>query len=109
VAPVEPPEGNGKLLKYRVDALEHRVKGDEQAYKFIAEKGAKANEQIRVHDSQIAQLHEELHDVRNAAMEVPVLRERLDTAIDQMKSIRTALYSAAGGLALVAAAVVFTP
>jgi DNA repair exonuclease SbcCD ATPase subunit len=109
VAPVEPPEGNGKLLKYRVDALEHRVKGDEQAYKFIAEKGAKANEQIRVHDEQFSEIERRLTAVETLISDVPVLRERLDTAIDQMRSIRTALYSAAGGLALVAAAVVFSP
>jgi chromosome segregation ATPase len=103
------PSGNGNVLRERIAWLRHRIRGLETGTKYLAELGAKANEQIRVHDEQFHELERRLSAVESAVSDVPVLRERLDTAIDQMRSIRTALYSAAGGLALVAAAVVFSP
>lgn len=103
------PTGNGNVLKERVAWLRHRIRGLEEGTKLLAQLGSKANEQIKVHDEQFHEHERRLESVEHAVSDIPVLRERLDTAIDQMKSIRTALYSAAGGLALVAAAVVFSP
>lgn len=101
-------EPNGNVLRERVEQLRHRLKSTEEAYKFIASMGAKANEQLLVHDQRFRDLDKDLEHMRAVVEDVPVLRERLDTAIDNMKSIRTALYSAAGSLLVVAAAVVFT-
>jgi chromosome segregation ATPase len=107
VCPVDPPEGNGKLLRYRLDRVEHKHKGLETATQFLAEKGAQNNEQIKVHDAQLAQLHEELRDVRNAAKEVAVLRSEVENLLDGWRAVRNAFLTAAGGLVLLASSIVW--
>jgi chromosome condensin MukBEF ATPase and DNA-binding subunit MukB len=99
---------NGNTVRYRVGELEKAREQDREATRLLADFGRRNNEQIRVHDQRFIDLEKEVDGMRSAVADVPVLRERLDTAIDSMKSIRTALYSAAASLLVVAGAVVFT-
>lgn len=98
---------NGNVLRFRVDRVEHRVKGAEQACKWIAEKGAKANEQLRVHDEQFRDVERRLGDVEETMKDVPVLHERVDTVIEGVKAARNALWAAAGSFLVLAATVVW--
>jgi hypothetical protein len=94
------PEQNGAPRWRDIERLDKHNETQDEAFKWLAGMGQRNNEQIVV-------LRKDVDNMSVDVADVPVLRERLDTAIDNMKSIRTALYSAAASLIVVAAAVVF--
>lgn len=98
---------NGNTLRYRVEQLEVRAKGIEQGTRLLSEFGQRNNEQIQVQGSRLAQLHEELRDVREAAKEVPVLRAEVASIVDTLRAARNALFAAAGGLVVVAVGIIY--
>lgn len=99
--------GNGNVLRFRIERVEHRLKGAEEATRWVAEKGAKQNEQIRVHDERFREQDRRLDDIEEKAMKVPVLEERVDTVIESVRAARNALYAAAGAFLVLAATVVW--
>lgn len=98
---------NGNLLRYRLDRIEHRAKNIEQAMQFIAEKGAKCNEQIKVHDERFRDQQREIDEMRDTVGRVPVLEERVGTLLDGFKDAKRALWAAAGSFLVLAATIVW--
>ena len=98
---------NGNVLRHRVSQLEHRAKNIEEGTRLLSQFGERNNTQIKVLDSQVTQLHEELHDVRVAAQEVAVLRSEVNTLVEGWRAVRNAFLAAAGGLILLAVSIVW--
>jgi cell division protein FtsB len=98
---------NGNVLRYRVDKLEHRLKGAEQATKWVADKGAKANEQIRVHDRCLTDIEKDVDELKQAVAEVPVLKAELSDLKDSWRAVRNAFYAAGVGLFSLAATIFY--
>ena len=81
---------NGNVLRYRLDRVEHRVKGAEQAAKWIAEKGAKHNEQLLVHDEQFREFDRRLAAVEEDVKDLPAVRAELKGVKESVQAARTA-------------------
>lgn len=107
--PDEKPNGN--TLRYRVEQLEARARSIEQGTKLLADFGQRGNEQIQVHGSQLAQIHEELREVRvaalGAAQATAVLRADVASITDTLRAARNAFFAAAGSMVVVAMGIVY--
>ena len=100
MCPVEPPEGNGHVLEYRIRTLEHRVKNLEEGTKLLADFGSR-------HNAQINDLREDVHDMKPDVAKVPVLETKVDSLLDGWRAVRNAFFAAAGGLVILAASIVY--
>lgn len=100
-------EQNGNVLRERIEQLRHRLKGTEEAMRFLAEKGARNNEQIRVHDEQLREVNRRLDDIEEKAMRVPIIEDRQNTILQALNRARTAGWATAGSLLVLAATVVW--
>ena len=101
MCPVEPPEGNGKLLRYRLDALEHRVKNIEVAAAIGEDARQRDHERLMLMDQVLTNLDAALrdlhakHDQRARAEETRQKEQRKERKSDRRWMVGTGLTSAA--------------
>lgn len=107
MCPVEPPEGNGNVLEYRVKALEHKAKNLEVGTRLLADLGAKANEQIKVHDERHREHDRRLDDLEDCVKEIPVLRSEVAGLVDGYRAARTAFYTLGVGLIVAGVGIIY--
>jgi chromosome segregation ATPase len=72
---------NGNVLRERIEQLRHKLRGTEQAVRFLAEKGAQNNEQVRVHDTRLDEHDRRLHEHDEALLEERKEREAGDVEL----------------------------
>lgn len=100
MSPVEPPEGNGNVLRHRLDTVEKRQDVYDEGARWLSRMGERHNEQIN-------DLREDVHDMRSQVAKVPVIETKVESLLDGWRAVRNAFFAAAGGLVILAGTILY--
>ena len=91
---------NGNVLRYRLERVEDKTKGLEEGTKLLAEFGQRHNEQINT-------LRGDVHELKEAVKDVPVIKAELADLKESWRATRNVGYAVFVALISSGAAVVW--